>query len=171
MTKTYIEKNNKCFKFFNFSFKFLIFFTFFSIIFFHPKDNFSFKKIRNNIINNNRFLNINKFKNIYKLDYFYNYSFSFKFNITKIEYFIGFYDNNNKLILPPDMTLYNDLHIVCYINENNKSYFHSLAEISENKYFSCIEFINLNETVNFGINIYNNKIFYIIYFNLKNINK
>ena len=113
---------------------------------------------------------IKSFKNIYKLNYFYNYSFSFKFNITKIEYFFDFYDNKNKLILPPDMTLYNHLHISCYINENNRFYIHSLAEIFENKYFSCIEFINLNETVKFGINIFNNEISYIIYFNLKNIN-
>ena len=115
-------------------------------------------------------ININKFKNINKLNYFYNYSFSYKFNITKIEYFFDFYDNKNKLILPPDMTLYNDLHIVCYVNKNNKFYIHSLAEISENKYFRCIEFINLNEIVKFGINIFNKKISYIIYFKIKNIN-
>lgn len=170
MTETHLKKNNKIFKIFKFSFKFIIFLTLFNIIFFHQKNDFSLKKIRNNLTNNNAFLNINKFKNINKLNYFYNYSFSYKFNITKIEYFFDFYDNKNKLILPPDMTLYNDLHIVCYVNKNNKFYIHSLAEISENKYFRCIEFINLNEIVKFGINIFNKKISYIIYFKIKNIN-
>ena len=171
MTEAYLEKNNIIFNFFKFLFKFFICFCLFNTIFILQKDVFSFKNIRNNNCNNNNYLNINKFKNKYKLNYFYNYSFSFKFNISKIEYNIVFYDNSNKLILPSDMTLYNDLHIVCYINdENNKSYIKSLAEISENKYFSCIEFINLNETVNFGIEIFNNEISYIIYFNLISIN-
>ena len=32
-------------------------------------------------------------------------SFSFSFNIAKIEYYIGFYDRNNKIIVPSDLPL------------------------------------------------------------------
>jgi len=172
MTKTYFGKNNKIFNYFLFSFKIVFLFLLFNITFIHQKDSFYVSKKTKNIINNNSnylYINKNIFKKKYKLNYSYNYSCSLKYNMTKVEYNIGFYDNNNKLILPSDLTLYNNLHIVCYVNENNKSYIHSLAEISDNKYFNCIEFINLNENLNFGIKIINNQKSHIIYFFNQNV--
>ena len=172
VNETYFEKNNKIFNFFLFSFKLIIFFILFKITFFHQKGNFFINKITSNIINNSNYFYLNKniFKNVYKLNYYYNYSYSLKYNITKVEYYIGFYDNNSNLIMPSDITLYNDLHIVCYINDNNKSsYIHSLAGISDNKYFNCVEFINFNEALNFGIKIFKNQKSHITYFFNQNV--
>ena len=163
MIETHFENKNKIINILIFSFKLFIYFIILNITFIHQKDYFSLNNNTNNIIDNINYLNINKFKHKYNLSYFFNFSYSLKFNITKINYNIGFYDNNNNLIMPSDLTLYDDLHLLC-INENNKSYIYSLSEIIENKYFSCTEFINLNETINFGIKILNNKSSYIIYF-------
>lgn len=129
------------------------------------KKSFNFFSFSNNYF----YLNKNIFKNVYKFNYSYNYSYSIKYNITKVEYNIGFYDNNNNLIMPSDITLYNDLHIVCYINDNNKSYIHSLAGISDNEYFNCVEFINLNEALNFGIKIFQNKKSHVTYIFNQNV--
>ena len=88
----------------------------------------------------------------FKLTYL-NYSFSFKFQMIKVEYNIGFYDKNNNLILPSNLALYNDLHIICSISFKNNS-IDSLANIYKNKYFNCIEFFKINEKIKFGIKIY-----------------
>ena len=87
-----------------------------------------------------------------------NYSFSFVFNIIKIEYYIGFYDNNNNLIAPSDLSLYHNFHVVCHF-EKKKNYVKvdSLANIYKNKYFYCIEFFNFNEEINLGIKLYQSK--------------
>ena len=170
MNETYFENKNKIVNILIFSFKLFIYFILLKITFIHQKDYFSFNNKSNNLINNNNYLYINKFKHKYKLNYFFNYSYSLKFNITKVKYDIELYDNSNNLIIPSDLTLYDNLHLLC-INEKNKSYIYSLAEISKNKYFRCIEYIKLNETTNFGIKILNNTISNIIYFfNQKFIN-
>ena len=72
--------------------------------------------------------------------------------IVKVEYRIGFYNDNDDLIHPSDLTLYNKLHIVCHYNENN-NHIYSLANIYNNKYFKCLEFFSLHQKVKFGINI------------------
>ena len=83
------------------------------------------------------------------------YSFSFKFNITKVEYNILFYDEKHNLIIPSDLALYHQLHIFCIITETDKNItIISLANIYNNKYFNCIEFENLRNRFNFGIKIY-----------------
>ena len=86
---------------------------------------------------------------IINLNYFtlldLNYNFSFRFNLVKLQYNIGFYDINQNLILPSDLSLFNKLHIVCYfINLNNK-------------YFNCIDIVNINVNAKFGIKIYQEK--------------
>ena len=51
---------------------------------------------------------------------FADYKFSFKYNMSKIEYHIDFYKNNN-IINPSDFLLYNNIHIVCHTyNKSNK---------------------------------------------------
>ena len=39
----------------------------------------------------------------------------------KIIFKIGFYDYNKNLILPSDLTLYNNLHIICNIKISNEN--------------------------------------------------
>ena len=126
-----------------------------------------------NKININKYLNNNNFSNLKTLDYFnyyyynityFNYSFSLKYNITKVIYNIGFYDYNNNLIIPSNLPLYDNLHIICHININNKDFFDSLAEIYLNNYFKCIEFIDIKENINFGIKIIKDNNSYVNFF-------
>ena len=83
-----------------------------------------------------------------------NYSISFAFNIIKIEYYIGFYDKNNNIIIPSDLLLYNNFRIICHFEEiKNRVKIDSLANIFKNKYFYCVEFFNFNEKINIGIKL------------------
>ena len=86
-----------------------------------------------------------------------NYSFSFKFKIVKVEYNIEFYNDNNDSINPSDLTLYNNLHIICHYNENNNINIDSLANINNNKVFKCLKFFRLHQKVKFSINILKNQ--------------
>lgn len=69
------------------------------------------------------------------------YSTEIKNNIIKVEYFIDFFKQNKNLIIPSDLTLYYDYHILCY-NKNIKTntFITSLANIYENKHYYCTEF-------------------------------
>ena len=99
------------------------------------------------------------------------YSFSFKNNITEIKYQFNFYDNNN-LIVPSNLTLLYDLHIICNMKDKNDIInIISLANIYENKYFYCIELVNINEKMNFGIKIFKKQfVEYIYFFSYKQFN-
>ena len=140
-------------------------------IFYHLKD--SFVKSKNHYILNNE--NSNLFNNeINKIIYEFNYLkkmdnktiyfqiadlryfFSFKYRMAKIEYNVCFYDDKQNLISPSDFTLYSNISLLCNIEiiYNNIS-IDSLASIKENKYFNCIEYFNLNESIIFGIKLYN----------------
>ena len=111
--------------------------------------------------------NINKLLNNHiKFNMTYlNYSFSYKYNIAKIEYSIIFYDENDEIIFPSDVILYNDINIFCHFKTNNiNNIIYSIANIY-NKYFICIEFFNMNENIYFGIiiNKYNENYYYSNY--------
>ena len=109
----------------------------------------------------------------FNINYF-NYSYNFKYNIIKVEYNIGFYDKNNNIIFPSDLTLYNNVHIFCHImKDKNNNNIESLPNIYKNKYYNCIEFININDNIKFGIilnNRVNKEFSYIYLFNNKFIN-
>ena len=99
---------------------------------------------------------------------------SFKYKIVKIEYNITFYDGNNKILRPSEILLYN-FSIICNIEGNDFNLnINSFAYIYENKFFKCIEFININEKIKLGIIIYQNydylKSIKIFFFNEKIIN-
>ena len=124
----------------------------------------------------NKYLSINYRK---KLTYFkiedLEYEFSHKFNVAKINFKFLFFDCNKKMISPSDVSLYNNLHIICNMNIIKKNIIiESLPNIIKNTYFECIEFFNINEKVLFSIKIYENqsKINYssIYLFNEKIIN-
>ena len=86
---------------------------------------------------------------------FINYRFSLKYNISKIEYNIAFYNKNNSIIIPSHLTLYYNLHIFCqtYIFDNN-IFIKYIANIYRNIYYHCEEYINLNQITKFGVIIY-----------------
>ena len=85
-----------------------------------------------------------------------NYIFSFKYNITQLEYNIYFYDKSYHLIRPSDIILFYGLRIICYMQGiNNNINIYSIAEIEDDKKFTCIEFFNNNDKIKFGIKIIN----------------
>ena len=147
--------------------KIIIFiFSYFIIKYLIKKNILNKRELHRNIhINDYNKYNINNWItfNITKI----KYSFSFAFNIVKIEYYIGFYDRNNNIIVPSDLSLHNNLHVICHFEEiKNNAKVNSLANIYKNKYFYCIEFFNFNDIINVGIKLYilkNNK--YTNYYN------
>ena len=121
------------------------------------------------VIKDNNIDSYTKFNKIFLFTYIFNYHinsfyfnvtyikyyYSFRFNKAKIEYNIGVYDNSKNLILPSDLSLYSNIHLLCRFNiMNSDEYIYSLPNIDNNKYFQCIEFYNINENMNFGIKIY-----------------
>ena len=121
-------------------------------------------KINDDIINSNK-LNFSfslsaynhsfNAKNIYFKIANISYILNFRFNIIQVEYLILFHHENYSLIIPSDLSLNNNLHLICHIKkiDSNLS-IDSLAFIYLNKYFKCIEYINIKEKINFGIIIY-----------------
>ena len=108
---------------------------------------------------NNYFILINykKIKNItisYNITNF-EYNFSFKYKINKIKYDIIFYDEKRTLIKPSNLSLVYDLHVLCHIKQivSGEMIF-SIANIQDNKNFYCIEYIKIDESIEFGIKIY-----------------
>ena len=135
----------------------------------HPK----WKKIENNNVNNIiNFNHSNSLSSIFNFDNFFgnnitnifyklsnfSYIFNFDFNIIQVEYSILFHFQNNSIITPSDLTLYYGIHLVCHIigiKSNIK--LDSVASIKLNKFFHCIEFVNINEKLRFGIKLYKKK--------------
>ena len=118
----------------------------------------------NNDLNKNNYKNVNnKFFNFNYLNIINDlkvkdlrYTYSFKYNIVKIRYSIGFFDKEKNLIPPNNIILYYNISVLCniIIDYYNIS-IDSLANIKINKYFDCIEFFNINEKITLGIQIYN----------------
>lgn len=128
-----------------------------------------------NTKNDDKFSQNAYFKIANNLDYFklfnIKYFYSFKYKTIKFEYNFEFYESNNNLIMPSDITLYKNLHIFCQIELNNSNtIINSFPDIVQNRNFKCIEYFNINENIKLGIKIFesnkngefiNN---YIIYF-------
>lgn len=132
------------------------------------KNLFSIKNkfIENNIIKNEFNISscesykyfINKNNSIYFNINDINYIFSLKYNLLKLNYKILIFDKNKNFIFPSDLSLYNNLHITCIIKIINKNIqINSLPNIFHNKYYECVEFMNINEKIKFGIKIYQSK--------------
>ena len=99
------------------------------------------------------------------------YLLSIKYNIIEIKFYINFYDEQYKFIKPFDLSLFNDIHIICHmISLNNKTDINFLSKFYMNKQVYCIQYININENFQLGIKIYiknklYNKIFFFTNFN------
>ena len=121
--------------------------------------------IKNNFIKINLFSNKKKLKNsIIKIkcfnnlsfNYFLtNYSFSFKFNITKLEYTLEFYDKKNNSIIPSYLAFYHKLHIFCLTKDMKKNIsIFSMPNIEKNRFYKCIEYSKLNDSLQLGFSLY-----------------
>jgi hypothetical protein len=76
----------------------------------------------------------------------------------EIKYKILFADKNNNFISPSDLTLFNNLHLICVIKIINENIdINSLPNIYQNKYYECVEFMKINEKIQIGIVIYPTK--------------
>ena len=121
--------------------------------------------IKNNFIKINLFINKKTIKNkIIKIRYFNNlsfdffltnYSISFKFNISKLEYTLEFYDKKNNSIIPSFLTLYHKFHIFCLTKDMKKNIsIFSMPTIEKNRFYKCIEYSKLNESLKLGFSLY-----------------
>jgi len=91
----------------------------------------------------------NKYFNITSLDY----KFSTKFSKIKLEFTFGVFDKNKTIIHPSDLTLYSKISVLCIMHVNSTTIY-SLPQIIDNKYYECIEFFDIDETPNFGLQFY-----------------
>ena len=130
----------------------------------------------NSNLNKNKFFVFDYLKNIELQSIYFNatnikYYYSLLYNTIKVEYNIGFYDQNNNIILPSDLSLYKNIHILCHIKiMSTKANIDSLSNIEENKYFKCVEFFNKDEKIKIGVKVTHlskfreKEDFFIIYF-------
>jgi len=58
------------------------------------------------------------------------------------------------MITPSELTLYYNLHILCFIKNNNSVNIYSLPNIEKDKYFKCTEFSYKYEKLKIGIIVY-----------------
>ena len=88
-----------------------------------------------------------------------NFSFIDKSSVIKVTYNIDFYYKNSNLkIEPSDLALYKNFHVLCIKKEIKSQLFTlSLSNIIQNKQFGCIFFFNIDEQLEFGIKIYQDK--------------
>ena len=75
-----------------------------------------------------------------------------KDKIIKVQYTIDFYYKNDSFIVPSDLTLYNNLHVFCLMNNIKKNInIISLANILENRHYECVEFFKYEDKIFLGI--------------------
>ena len=102
--------------------------------------------------------NFNK-KKYYKLEQA-NFTYSNKFNMTRVDFTIGVYNEDKNIIYPSDLSLYNDAHVTCILsigNDTNITEIYSVPDIHNNNYYKCIEYYNINEKAKFGIKIFSKR--------------
>ena len=108
----------------------------------------------NNVVIEPQYLKVNYYK-VINMNYFY----STKFQKMKLDYMIGFFDENKTLIKPSDLRLYEAITLICYMELENQTTtkIFSMGHIFEDKYYHCIEFFNITEKPKFGIYFYEQK--------------
>ena len=96
--------------------------------------------------------------------------------MVEIKFNIHFYDYNNNIIKPSDITHNHGFQIICYL-KLGEEHIYSIPNIYKNKFFNCIEYFNINEKPNIGIKIYefdgkyeiiNNLVFFEYYIDYNN---
>ena len=142
-------------------FKSSIFIVLNIIIFSNIKKYYFMRPVYFGVFNNNNLITFNKnyLKQNSNISLFFNltylkYYYSYKYRIVLVEYNIGFYDLNENLIIPSDLFFYNYIQVFCHIKREYLDLY-SLANIYQDSYFNCIEFIDINEEIKFGITIKN----------------
>ena len=87
-----------------------------------------------------------------------NFTYSKKYNLIEMIYFINIFDQNYHLIKPSDLPILYNLGILCDLyNFKTNENIYSIANIFENRCFYCIEYSNIGDHSKYGIKIYNIK--------------
>lgn len=137
---------------------FIIFLQKNSLIFDNKYENYNYSKNNNENINNysiNTYeINITNIPKIYLTINNVNYTYSSEYGLIEFRYYIVFFDQNWNRIKPTNLTLLFNLHILCqiYIVEDSENIY-SIANIQDNIYFICIEYLKIKERAKLGINI------------------
>ena len=157
----YNYRNLSIYYYFFFYFKFSILTCIFINYFIYI---FNYKLIRKKYLNFTNKYSLNKdakiITNQAQQDIFFNfsnvdYSFSLKFKIVKIRYSIFFFDQNNNLIKPTNLSFLYGINIICNIKELKTGItIDSISNINKNINFVCVEYIKINEPIEFGIKLY-----------------
>ena len=151
-----------------------LFFLFYILFSLTIKQTPPIKKCNNN---HNERLCLTKYNSITFIFFNYQLYYSNKFDLAKISYNIQCLDEQQNKILPSDLALYYDLHILCYLKINSVNIY-SIAIIEKDSFFKCLEFLNPKKINKIGIIIYKtsgakiieNSIIYLIeknFFNIK----
>ena len=106
-----------------------------------------------NYINQFISFNINNFNSYFNIASI-NYTFSYKYNKLRLYYYFCFYDKDNNLIIPSDLSLYYNLHVFCVFKKRNV-FLQSVSYIHRDIYFSCLEYCDLKPFTKFGIKLCN----------------
>ena len=148
------NKKNIIIWFINLKIKIKIFLSFNILLLFFISSNDFHKKLENgknnentdNLIFVNPYLLLN-YPNKYltRFEYFnvsnVNYNYSLKYKLIKIEYKIGFFDDNKMIINPSYLTLYNNLHVLCELKIINSNIIkHELTRINFFSYFFNVSY-------------------------------
>ena len=125
----------------------IIFIIFINLSFFNKSNNSKNESeliiFKNKNFQNNIFIN---YSNL-------TYTFSYKYNIVEIKYYIKLIDEKNNLLKPSDLSRFHKIHVVCHIQKGDLFIVDSLANIYGNTYY-CIEYFNIKQEIKFGIKIY-----------------
>ena len=151
-----------------------LFFLFYILFSLTIKQTPPIKKCNNN---HNERLCLTKYNSITFIFFNYQLYYSNKYELAKISYNIQCLDEQQNKILPSDLALYYDLHILCYLKINSVNIY-SIAIIEKDSFFKCLEFLNPKKINKIGIIIYKtsgakiieNSIIYLIeknFFNIK----
>ena len=117
--------------------------------------------IEKNLIISNKHSNYIFINNITNIPTLYlnveniKYSFSKQFGLIEVIYFIELSDENYNIIRPSKLLSFYGLNFFCNLYKygiNNNII--SIANIYENRFFFCTEYINIDDEIDFGIKIF-----------------
>ena len=124
------------------------------LVSFANKKYFSFRKV--NAVAFNGSYQFKKDDLLFKLINYNNY-YSNKLNLAKTSFELLGFDSNSHTIIPSDLTLIYNLHILCFFTINNTINISSLPIVEEDKHFKCVLIHHQNDNIQNGFIIYETK--------------
>ena len=91
---------------------------------------------------------------------FISYEYDKEKNSNKLEYIIGIYDENKYLIDPKNKSI--EYEFSCF-HKIDRNFEKQPPIITENNYSKCVQYLNLSETIKFGLRAERKKAFFNIF--------